>query len=111
MYKVNKSGGRRADITVTNTDTMTTYNLGVTTPTIAKILAKEIDTTTLDEKWDLTVSKETATELVMTMLKGTKKPERAKTIKSEQQSDAKQPPVATGCKAYNFLFGYSDTLK
>ena len=97
MYTVTKRRGYSSTITLTNDETGASAILGVTNMPILKILndylteiAHEEPTLDARDEWLISVDDETANALKHTMYKGTKKPERHQSKKSEQPQSTQE---------------------
>lgn len=109
MYKVIKTKGYNGDVTVSNTDTLTTINLGKISIPILNILKEggyykeDSDDLKPQDEWDLEVNKEAAEKLAKLAMP-MKKPIRNQSKKPQQETDNKKidaMDVLLGLAKYN----------
>lgn len=104
MFKLIKDKGVTTNLTIINTDTNTSTNLGTIKMPILNILhAGGYDTPSMTDEWDLSITYDIASELIKTTMP-IKKPTRDQSkTKSEQPADikTKKQPV----DVFNLIFG------
>lgn len=103
-YRLLKDSGNNS-ISVENTELNKTCSIGIATPTIRQILADSGLVLNIADKWEVEITKETATQLQKTTFRMRKPPVRVIKQQEHTTEDTKATPVQANVDMFDLLFG------